>query len=78
MDCCICSPMATMYRLPRNAICAPCYESAKAIIGFVNKDEQEDGSAKCRGSMKPNSSTMGMRDAMEQVKELRDRAEETK
>ncbi|CAN6339342.1 unnamed protein product [Urochloa humidicola] len=78
MDCCICSPMATMYRLPRNAICAPCYEGAKAIIGFVNKDEQEEGSVKSRGSMKPNSSTMGMRDAMEQVKEMIDRAEETK
>ncbi|CAN6325596.1 unnamed protein product [Urochloa humidicola] len=78
MDCCICSPMATMYRLPRNTICAPCYEGAKAIIGFVNKDEQDDGSAKSRGSIKPNSSTMGMRDAMEQVKEMIDRAEETK
>ncbi|RLM69572.1 BTB/POZ domain-containing protein [Panicum miliaceum] len=44
MDCCICSPMASMYRLPRNAICAPCHEGAKAIIAFLNKDEeQEDG-----------------------------------
>ncbi|CAL4989974.1 unnamed protein product [Urochloa decumbens] len=81
MDCCICSPMATMYRLPRNTICAPCYEGAKAITGFLNKDEQEDdggrGSAKSRGSMKPNSSTMGMRDAWEKVKEMRDREETT-
>ncbi|CAL4904607.1 unnamed protein product [Urochloa decumbens] len=79
MDCCICSPMATMYRLPRNAICAHCYQGAKAIIGFVNKDEQEeDGSVKSRGSMKPNScSTMGMRDAWEKVKEMRDREETT-
>ncbi|RCV36564.1 hypothetical protein SETIT_7G328100v2 [Setaria italica] len=83
MDCCICSPMATMYRLPRNAICAPCYEGAKAIIGFLlNKDEQEadgddHGSVKSLGSsMKPNSSTMGMRHAWELVKkEMRSREE---
>ncbi|CAN6335360.1 unnamed protein product [Urochloa humidicola] len=77
MDCCICSPMASMYRLPRNAICAPCYEGAKAIIGFLNKDEQEDGSVKSRGSMKPNSSTMGMGEAWVKVKEMRDREETT-
>ncbi|KAL6597506.1 hypothetical protein ACP70R_046946 [Stipagrostis hirtigluma subsp. patula] len=80
MDCCICSPMASMYRLPRNTICAPCYEGAKAIIGFLNKDEQDDNghaSVKSGRSMKPNSSTKGMRDAWEQVKEMRDREEET-
>ncbi|XP_062203365.1 BTB/POZ domain-containing protein At1g01640 [Phragmites australis] len=82
MDCCICSPMATKYRLPRNAICAPCYEGAKAIITFLNNDEQEEeedghGSVRSRGLMKPNSTTKGMRDAWEGVKEMRDREEET-
>uniref|UniRef100_A0A0A9HEB2 Uncharacterized protein n=1 Tax=Arundo donax TaxID=35708 RepID=A0A0A9HEB2_ARUDO len=81
MDCCICSPMASMYRLPRNAICAPCHEGAKAIIAFLNNDEQEEddgrGSVKSRRSMKSNSSTKGMRDAWERVKEMRDREEET-
>ncbi|KAK3118222.1 hypothetical protein QOZ80_9BG0695890 [Eleusine coracana subsp. coracana] len=78
MDCCICSPMASMYRLPRNAICAPCHEGAKAIIALVDNDEHQDdgddhGSAKSRGSMNPNRSPKGMRDALEQLKEMRDR-----
>ncbi|RCV36871.1 hypothetical protein SETIT_8G016000v2 [Setaria italica] len=81
MDCCICSPMATMYRLPRNTICAPCYEGAKAIIGFLNKDEQEEddghGSAKSPVSTKLNSSTKGMGHACQQVKEMRDREDES-
>ncbi|KAL6905757.1 hypothetical protein ACP4OV_003358 [Aristida adscensionis] len=88
MDCCICSPMASMYRLPRNAICAPCHEGAKAIISFLNEDKHDDdngghGSERSRGSMKPtNSSTKcfrtapGMREAFEQVKEMREREEE--
>jgi len=44
---------------PRNAICAACYEGAKAIIGFLNKDEQEDdhGSVNSRISSKLNGST---------------------
>ena len=44
---------------PRNAICAACYEGAKAIIGFLNKDEQEDdhGSVNSRVSSKLNGST---------------------
>ncbi|XP_066340808.1 BTB/POZ domain-containing protein At1g01640-like [Miscanthus floridulus] len=83
MDCCICSPMAAVYRLPRNAICAPCHEGAKAIIGFLNKaheQQQEEGGhgsvLKSRGSVKPNSQTKGMRDAWEQVKEMRGGEEE--
>jgi len=60
MDCCICSPMATMYRLPRNAICGPCHEGAKAIIGFLNKDEEREdgghGSVNSHGPSKLNSS----------------------
>ncbi|WVZ54868.1 hypothetical protein U9M48_005612 [Paspalum notatum var. saurae] len=82
MDCCICSPMASKYRLPRNAVCASCHEGAKAIIGFLNKDDEQEeddgrGSVRSRGSMKHNSSTMGMRDAWEKVKEMRAREEET-
>ncbi|KAG2622650.1 hypothetical protein PVAP13_3KG045100 [Panicum virgatum] len=82
MDCCICSPMATMYRLPRNAICAPCHEGAKAIISFLNKDEEQEdgghGSAISHAPSKLNSSNKGMRDAWEQVKEMRDREDQTK
>ena len=57
--------MASVYRLPRNAICAPCHEGAKAIIGFLNKadeQQQEEGGhgsvLKSRVSMmKPDSAT---------------------
>jgi speckle-type POZ protein len=43
MDCCICGPMAAIYRPPRNTICSPCYEGAKAIIAFLNADEHTTG-----------------------------------
>jgi hypothetical protein len=49
-----------MYRLPRNAICAPCYEGAKAIIGLLSKmDEREGdgGHGSVESPVKPNSST---------------------
>jgi hypothetical protein len=60
MDCCICSPVASVYRLPRNAICAPCHQGAKAIIGFLDRDgerEEDDGGGRSvqlqpRGSAK--------------------------
>jgi hypothetical protein len=61
MDCCICSPLASVYRLPRNTICAPCHEGAKAIIAFLHNDEHQDddddhASVTSRGSTKPNRS----------------------
>uniref|UniRef100_A0A0D3HHC9 BTB domain-containing protein n=1 Tax=Oryza barthii TaxID=65489 RepID=A0A0D3HHC9_9ORYZ len=83
MDCCVCSPMASMYRLPRNAICAACYEGAKAIIAFFNDDDDEHADAD-QGSVKPsrltklNSTIKGLRDAWEEVKQMRCREEETK
>lgn len=39
MDCCICSPMASLYRPPRNTICPSCYEGAKCMIRFINELE---------------------------------------
>jgi hypothetical protein len=62
MDCCICGPMAAIYRPPRNTICSPCYEGAKAIIAFLNADEHTTGdggsSDGSRGLIKhTNSST---------------------
>ncbi|CAD6255173.1 unnamed protein product [Miscanthus lutarioriparius] len=76
--------MASVYRLPRNTICAPCHEGAKAIIGFLNKadeQQQEEGGhgsvLKSRVSMmKPDSATKGTKDAWEQLKEMRGREEE--
>jgi hypothetical protein len=65
MDCCICSPVASVYRLPRNAICAPCHQGAKAIIGFLDRDgerEEDDGGGRSvqppRGSAKVTSAHM--------------------
>ncbi|TVU51582.1 hypothetical protein EJB05_03018, partial [Eragrostis curvula] len=88
MDCCVCSPMASKYRLPRNSICAPCHEGAKAIIAFLDNDEHQDGEG--HGSVMPSRSTKansspkasvpdnsGMKDAWEQLKEMRDREEAT-
>uniref|UniRef100_A0A0D9XW61 BTB domain-containing protein n=1 Tax=Leersia perrieri TaxID=77586 RepID=A0A0D9XW61_9ORYZ len=80
MDCCICSPMASMYRPPRNTICAACYEGAKSIIAFFNDDEHADadqGSVKSRGLAKLNTATKRLRDAWEEVKQMRCREEET-
>lgn len=79
MDCCICSPVASVYRLPRNAICAPCHQGAKAIIGFLDRDgerEEDDGGG--RSVQPPRGSAKGLRDAWEQVKEMRGREEETR
>jgi hypothetical protein len=62
MDCCICSPLASVYRLPRNCICAPCHEGAKAIIAFHHNDGHQDDDddhasvTAPRGSTKPNRS----------------------
>ncbi|XP_006664873.1 BTB/POZ domain-containing protein At3g56230-like [Oryza brachyantha] len=79
MDCCVCSPMASMYRPPRNTICASCYEGAKAIISSFNDEEQgsdaAQGSMKSHGLTKLNNATKGLREAWEQV---RCREEETK
>ncbi|TVU27362.1 hypothetical protein EJB05_29967, partial [Eragrostis curvula] len=89
MDCCVCSPMASKYRLPRNAICAPCHEGAKAIIAFLDNDEHQDGeghgSVMSPRSIEANSSpkasvpdnNSGLRDAWEKLKEMRDREEAT-
>ncbi|KAL5206145.1 hypothetical protein ABZP36_034354 [Zizania latifolia] len=81
MDCCICSPMASIYRPPRNTICAPCYEGAKAIIASFNDGElagADQGSPKPRGLAKLNSATKGLRDAWEEVKQIRSKEEESK
>ncbi|EEC67530.1 hypothetical protein OsI_34835 [Oryza sativa Indica Group] len=76
--------MASMYRLPRNSICAACYEGAKAIIAFFNDDDDEQGDAdqgsvkSRRGLAKLNSTTKGLRDAWEEVKRMRYREEDAK
>lgn len=39
MDCCVCSPMASVYRPPRNTICASCYQGARSMIAFLNEHD---------------------------------------
>ncbi|MQL92130.1 hypothetical protein Taro_024757 [Colocasia esculenta] len=42
MDCCICSPLASVFRPPRNSICASCFEGGKCMMGFLGKLENEE------------------------------------
>ncbi|KAG9455194.1 hypothetical protein H6P81_008098 [Aristolochia fimbriata] len=39
MDCCICGPMASVFRPPRNTICTSCYEGGRSMIALLNKLE---------------------------------------
>lgn len=64
MDCCVCSPTAVGFRLPRNSICVSCYEGARCMIAFLNDLEtgrsSDEGSApaavKARALRFPGSS----------------------
>ncbi|XP_020101258.1 BTB/POZ domain-containing protein At1g01640 [Ananas comosus] len=78
MDCCICSPMASLYRPPRNTICPSCYEGAKCMISFINELEIDLDAAnptKFHGLIKPQASK-GISDAFKCMKEMREREEE--
>ncbi|XP_072974666.1 BTB/POZ domain-containing protein At3g56230-like [Typha angustifolia] len=72
MDCCICGPMASVYRPPRNTICSSCYEGAKRMIIFLN--EQEENQPKLYG-LKPTPSK-GIADAFTRIEEMEERKEE--
>ncbi|KAM0950524.1 putative chromatin remodeling & transcription regulator BTB-POZ family [Dioscorea sansibarensis] len=37
MDCCICSPTASVFRLPRNTICSSCHEGARNMATFFEE-----------------------------------------
>ncbi|KAH7654023.1 speckle-type POZ protein [Dioscorea alata] len=37
MDCCICSPTASVFRLPRNTICSSCHEGARNMATFFDE-----------------------------------------
>ncbi|XP_031498148.1 BTB/POZ domain-containing protein At3g56230-like isoform X2 [Nymphaea colorata] len=41
MDCCLCSSVAGVFRLPRNSICSSCYEGARSMIAFMEKMDGE-------------------------------------
>lgn len=63
MDCCICSPMASVFRPPRNTICLSCYEGARCMIAFLNKLETERDLDKSRNpnSLQPSSNKASTR-----------------
>ncbi|KAJ3684157.1 hypothetical protein LUZ61_013321 [Rhynchospora tenuis] len=74
MDCCICSPLASLYRPPRNTICHSCYEGAKCIVSFFSEsssDREVGASAKIHCS-KPMSSK-GIADAFKRLKEMKEK-----
>ncbi|KAL5974726.1 hypothetical protein ACLOJK_031396 [Asimina triloba] len=48
MDCCVCGPMAYIFRPPRNTICLSCYEGARCMTAFLTKldlEKESDGLA---------------------------------
>ncbi|XP_048446794.1 BTB/POZ domain-containing protein At3g56230-like isoform X2 [Pyrus x bretschneideri] len=51
MDCTICTSMPVMLRPPRNVICSTCYEGARSVIFFINKQLQ---TAQGPADQKPN------------------------
>ncbi|KAJ3680914.1 hypothetical protein LUZ60_015403 [Juncus effusus] len=77
MDCCICSPLVSMYRPPRNSICQSCYEGAKHIISFFDEsdcDKELGISAKKHGA-KPYFSK-GISDAFKGLKEMKEKEDD--
>ncbi|XP_042413893.1 BTB/POZ domain-containing protein At3g56230-like [Zingiber officinale] len=69
MDCCICSPTVSVYRPPRNSICASCYDGARSMIAFLN--ELDGGGSKCLPAK-------GILHGFEKMKEMQQREEEMK
>ncbi|XP_042506294.1 BTB/POZ domain-containing protein At3g56230 [Macadamia integrifolia] len=77
MDCSICSPVSHILRPPRNSICQACYDGAKSMIAFLNKQEPNgDVDNKCNISDPPQSnSSKGIGNALKWVKEMKEREE---
>ncbi|XP_064966360.1 BTB/POZ domain-containing protein At1g01640-like [Musa acuminata AAA Group] len=81
MDCCVCSPMASVYRPPRNTICASCYQGARSMIAFLNEHDNYIEhiticSAVSHGSK--SSATKGISHAFEKMKEMEEREKDMK
>ncbi|WOL16617.1 BTB/POZ domain-containing protein [Canna indica] len=85
MDCCICSPMVSVYRPPRNTICASCYQGARSMIAFLNEldgDGNGDGVVICSSAdayhgSKPMA-TKGILHAFKRMKEMEEKEKEMK
>ncbi|XP_077222665.1 BTB/POZ domain-containing protein At3g56230-like [Tasmannia lanceolata] len=77
MDCCVCSPMASVFRPPRNTLCLSCYEGARSMMAFLDKLESETDVDKPRNSKvsQPNS-TKGISCALKWMKEMQEMQKE--
>ncbi|CBI25397.3 unnamed protein product, partial [Vitis vinifera] len=88
MDCSICSAVPFILRPPRNTICAACYESARSIVAFINKLENDKGFDKSNNSIVSpansskvivelwNGCNQGFSNALKWVKEMKEIEEE--
>ncbi|KAJ9683972.1 hypothetical protein PVL29_016460 [Vitis rotundifolia] len=77
MDCSICSAVPFILRPPRNTICAACYESARSIVAFINKLENDKGFDKSNNSIvSPANSSKGFSNVLKWVKEMKEIEEE--
>ncbi|KAJ0975518.1 hypothetical protein J5N97_017483 [Dioscorea zingiberensis] len=69
MDCCICSSIASVYRLPRNTICSSCHEGARNMAIFFNELD-------AFGSTKPvglhSTPPKGLADVFKRIKSMRE------
>ncbi|KAG1338113.1 BTB/POZ domain-containing protein [Cocos nucifera] len=76
MDCCICGPMPSIFKPPRNSICSSCYEGAKGLMAFFNEldGNQYTGIPTNSHGLKPNMSK-GILDAFKWVKKMKEREE---
>lgn len=69
MDCCLCSSIVSIFRPPRNTICASCYEGARCILALTNKldNTTEEEQEKSKGLAQK-----GLAHAFNQLKQLKD------
>ncbi|XP_043703915.1 BTB/POZ domain-containing protein At3g56230 [Telopea speciosissima] len=77
MDCSICSPVSHILRPPRNSICQGCYDGAKSIIAFLNKQEhnRDVGDKSNFSDLSQSNSSKGIGNALKWVKEIKEREE---
>ncbi|CAA7392910.1 unnamed protein product [Spirodela intermedia] len=68
MDCCVCSPTAVGFRLPRNSICVSCYEGARCMIVFLN--DLENGRSSDEGSTP--AAVKGLSNVFKWMKEMKE------
>ncbi|WJZ82656.1 hypothetical protein VitviT2T_002393 [Vitis vinifera] len=59
--------------IPRNTMCAACYENARSIVAFINKFENDKGFDKSNNStVFPANSSKGFSNALKWVQEMKE------